>query len=315
MRRYGLLAGLEPFAPQYAGWYFFWAALAHSIQYVWVTSYFARNAPGFPGLPTYLGKALLAGSAAWCVPALLFAPDVLGRLPYDAGLGALVAAVVNLHHFVLDGAIWKLRDGRIARVLIRSEAAAAAAPIDAPPRRPWRPAAWAVGAVSLAVFVLAYTETEFGLNKAAARGDVPRMRTALDRLDGLGRESAQHQLQFGRILAQRGDTAGALRAYQQSIRLFPTPDAWIALGDALETNGQLERAREAFDEALALAPEMPSLVYRAATLAGKSGDAERARALLEKAVALDPERKLYRVALERYREHPDDLPLAAEATP
>ena len=32
----------------------------------------------------------------------------------------LVASVVNLHHFVLDGAIWKLRDGRVARVLLRT---------------------------------------------------------------------------------------------------------------------------------------------------------------------------------------------------
>jgi tetratricopeptide (TPR) repeat protein len=314
MRRYGLLAGVEPFAPQYAGWYFFWDALAHSIQYVWVTSYFARSAPGFTGLPTYLGKALLAGSAAWSVPALLFAPDLLGRIPYDAGLGALVAAVVNLHHFVLDGAIWKLRDGRIARVLIRNEAAAAPAPIDAPRRRPWALAAWAVGAASLAVFLASYFETEFGLNKAAARGDVPRMRTALARLDGLGRESAQNHLQFGRILAARGDAAGALREYQRSLDLFEMPDAWIALSETYEGNGNLSKARDALDRALAMLPESAPLLYRSATLASKSGDVESARALLERAVALDPERKLYRVALERYRTEGGELP-AAEATP
>jgi tetratricopeptide (TPR) repeat protein len=283
------------------------------VQYCWVTSYFARSAPGFSGVIPYLARALLAGAAIWTVPALLFAPGWLGSVPFEAGLGALVASVVNLHHFVLDGAIWKLRDGRIARVLIRSEAASAPAPIEAPRRRPWRLAAWAVGAASLAIFVLAYSETEFGLNKAAARGDVTRMRTALARLDGIGRESALHQLQFGRILAQRRDAGGALRAYQESIRLFPTPDAWIALGDVLESEGQLEHAREAFDQALVLAPTMPSLVYRAATLAGKSGDAERARTLLEKAVELDPGRKLYRVALERYRKA-GEIP-AAEATP
>jgi hypothetical protein len=35
------------------------------------------------------------------------------------GLGLLTASIVNLHHFVLDGAIWTLRDGRVARMLLR----------------------------------------------------------------------------------------------------------------------------------------------------------------------------------------------------
>ena len=62
------------------------------------------------------------GAALWILPALLFAPGALGDLPYDAGLLVMIAAAVNVHHFILDGAIWKLRDGRIARILIRDPA-------------------------------------------------------------------------------------------------------------------------------------------------------------------------------------------------
>ena len=62
---------------------------------------------------------MLAGAAIWTAPVLLLAPGVFGRVPYDLGLSALVAAAVNLHHFVLDGAIWKLRDGRVARIPLR----------------------------------------------------------------------------------------------------------------------------------------------------------------------------------------------------
>jgi tetratricopeptide (TPR) repeat protein len=301
MRRFGLLGGLEPFAPQYAGWYFFWAALGHSIQYVWVTSYFARNAPGFPGLPPYLGKALLAGTAIWGIPALLFAPGVLGRIPYDAGLGALIAAVVNLHHFVLDGAIWKLRDGRIARILVRSERAAEPEPIG-PPRRRWlAPALLGAGAIACAALVFAEFEMEFGLRRAYDRADVSRMRTALDRLDWMGRESANNHLQLGRVLAARGEAGGAIREYQSSIQLFPMPDAWVALAEILEQQGAIGPAREAIEKAVELAPQSAPIAYRAAGLATKAKDPDRARALLERAVALDPERKLYQVALENLR--------------
>jgi len=230
MRRFGFLSTLEPFRPEHAGWYFFWAALGHSIQYMWVTSYFARSAPGYTGQGRFLAKALLAGSAVWCVPALLFAPGVLGRIPYDVGLAALVASVVNLHHFVLDGAIWKLRDGRIARILIRAEPRDVAAPASAGFARGWL-AMWAVGAASLLVFVLSYAETEFGLRRASQRQDVARMRSALERLEWMGRASAQNHLTFGRLLAGRGDHAAAEHELRRSIELHPMPEAWIALGD------------------------------------------------------------------------------------
>jgi len=316
MRRYGLLANLEPFAPQYAGWYFFWAALAHSIQYVWVTSYFARSATGYSGLGSYLGKTLLAGAAVWCIPGLLFAPDLLGRLPYDAGLGALIAAVVNLHHFVLDGAIWKLRDGRIARILLRTDARPApVAPGPRPQRlRPLAAVAWSVGAVSLGIMIAAYYEGEFGLRRAYERGDVTRMKTALTRLDRIGRESANNHLQMGRILAARRDVPGALREFQRSVTLHATPDAWASMSETLDGAGKLREAREAMERALELAPSSGPIIYRAAGLASRSGDVERAQILLQRAVELDPERKLYRVALERARERSGELP-PAEATP
>ena len=312
MRRFGVLGGLEPFAPQYAGWYFLWAALAHSIQYVWVTSYFARSAKGFPGLAPYFGKVLLAGAAIWCVPALLFAPDLLGRIPYDAGLSALVATVVNLHHFVLDGAIWKLRDGRIARILVRSETPGGAS---APPaaRGLLRPAVavWALGALSLFVFAASFFETEIGLRTAYLRDDVARMRTALQRLDWMGRESAANHLNFGRVLAGRGDPAAAIREYQRSVELFPGPDAWIAEADALERLGRSREARTAIERALARAPDEPALLYRAGSMANRAGDRDQAIARLEKAVALDPDRKLYRVALDRLRSRGGTAPVDA----
>jgi tetratricopeptide (TPR) repeat protein len=308
MRRFGLFASVEPFAAPYAGWYFFWAALGHSIQYVWVTSYFARSAAGFPGLMPYLTKALFAGTAIWGLPALLFAPGVLGRVPYDAGLGALIASVVNLHHFVLDGAIWKLRDGRIARILVRSEASSSGAAIGVPRRRWLQPALLGIGALCCASLVFAEFETEFGLRRAYARADFGRMRTALQRLDWIGRDSATNHLAVARIQAVHGQNASAIREFQKSLRLFPTPDAWVGLAELFEKLGLLTEARDAYDNAIDVAPDSAPIAYRGAALAIKLRDTERARTLLERAVAIDPDKKLYRVALDNLNERSSDSP-------
>ena len=100
---------------------FFWIAIAHAAQYLWITSYYARKEQSAGSVPGFLGKALVAGALIWMIPALLFSPGLLGTVSYNAGLALLVAAAVNVHHFMLDGAIWKLRNGKIASILLRSK--------------------------------------------------------------------------------------------------------------------------------------------------------------------------------------------------
>ena len=97
-----------------------WVSTAHSAQYLWITAYYARRSNAREPARPFLLKSLIAGCSVQIVPALLFGPDLLGELPWDAGLAALTFAALNIHHFLLDGAIWKLRDGRIARVLLHN---------------------------------------------------------------------------------------------------------------------------------------------------------------------------------------------------
>ena len=61
----------------------------------------------------FYGKSMLAGQLLWGLPALVFAPMMIGSFSYSADVALLVASTVNLHHFVLDGAIWRLRDDRV----------------------------------------------------------------------------------------------------------------------------------------------------------------------------------------------------------
>ncbi len=36
----------------------------------------------------------------------------------------IVTAVVNIHHFILDGVVWKLRDPRVSKVLTSTQESA-----------------------------------------------------------------------------------------------------------------------------------------------------------------------------------------------
>ena len=134
-RYFSVLQGVDAFSGENVTYYFFWAAFAHAVQYLWVTSYYhRRDRPDSGGYGRYFLQALLAGTALWIVPGLLFAPELLGKVPYDAGLATLVASTINLHHFVLDGAIWKLRDGRIMMQQHLVCTAAASTPLSRLPR-------------------------------------------------------------------------------------------------------------------------------------------------------------------------------------
>jgi tetratricopeptide (TPR) repeat protein len=101
-------------------------AVMHSAQYLWITSYYARReatnetsgktARNWRPL-AYFG-VLIVGGIALFVPG----PWLASRaFHHDFASSFLIfTALVNIHHFILDGAIWKLRDGRIASLLLNS---------------------------------------------------------------------------------------------------------------------------------------------------------------------------------------------------
>src|SRR5580692_10374777 len=109
-------------------------AVMHSAQYLWITSYYARreasgetssetsseasNKPGRNWRPLAYFGVLVVGGIALFVPG----PWLASRaFHHDFTASFLIfTALVNIHHFILDGAIWKLRDGRIASLLLNS---------------------------------------------------------------------------------------------------------------------------------------------------------------------------------------------------
>jgi tetratricopeptide (TPR) repeat protein len=264
-----------------------WISAAHGVQYLWVTSYYARREDPSLRLGPYFARALLAGSAVTIFPALVFAPGLLGSVPWDVGLAILLFSVVNLHHFVLDGAIWKLRDGRVAKLLLRSaESDAPAATLPAPPRSGFRPAMAALGIVSLAVAGFDVWEREVGVNRAG--GDLDRVLRAAERLAWIGRDAPGIHTQVARILARSRRPDEAAAEYRRSLELYPTAEAWVGLGELYAAEKRWEQASKAFASALELEPDHAPALAHSGRAWLELGRPDLARDALERARALAP---------------------------
>jgi tetratricopeptide (TPR) repeat protein len=293
--------GMGPLAPEHYAYTAQWVALGHAVQYLWITRYYVeRQQPGLRAGP-FFGKALLAGAAIYGFPMLLLAPGALGSLPYESGLVTMLAGALNLHHVLLDGAIWKLRSGPVARILIRGAAEGAQAAAPARRRLPVALLVWASGAVGVALMLLGTLEFEFGFRRPAARGDLARLETAAQRLAWLGRDDPSLRALIGALRAEAGDRDGALRAFEQSLALHPTANAWVDLGVLREREGALIEALAAYQAALALQPQDVDALHYAGRAELAAGRPERARELLGEAARLAPDRPEIRRSLARAR--------------
>jgi hypothetical protein len=297
-RHFGIAQSVEPLGADFDTFYFFWIAVGHSVQYVWVTSYYARRAPGWTGLQPYLLKALLAGAVVWTLPVVLFAPGLLGRLSFDAGLGILVASTVNIHHFVLDGAIWKLRDGRVARILLRPASATGPESAGVTGRR-WRAAlVWALGVACIVITVVVKWESR-AVSSALERGDLGRAIEGTERLAWIGHDSATARRAVADDLARRGNTERAEREYQRALELHPDPVAWYRLGSLYAQAQRFEDALAAYGAGLALDPDQ-DVLHHAVGMAWLELDRpEKAREAFARAAALEPDHSIHQLMLER----------------
>jgi tetratricopeptide (TPR) repeat protein len=174
----------------------------------------------------------------------------------------LIASCVNLHHFVLDGAIWKLRDGRIARILLRGEAADQTAPLQ-PPAFGWsRALTWGLGAICAVQFTAYTLEQEFGVRRATESGDTARLEKAAQHLAWIGLETPNAALNQGILHAQRGQFPEARRSLQLSLEIHPTATAYTALGQVYAREGKLSASLTALESALELDPQNTTALHQ-----------------------------------------------------
>jgi cytochrome c-type biogenesis protein CcmH/NrfG len=239
-----------------------WVSTAHSLQYLWVTAYYAKRSPAHERAAPFLVKTLMAGTAVTILPSLLFAPDLFGRMPWDAGLAMTTFSIVNIHHFILDGAIWKLRDGGIARVLLRSTSDAEVQAGDLSRRSAVAALVWTVAGLSLVVPAMIAYEA-IGMYRDAGPD---RTSAAAWRSRWIGRETVALHLDAGAKSERAGRDREALAHYQRSIELFPIPQAWDGLARVHLRHRETARAYEVYDRAASLQPDSAQLWFRRAQL-------------------------------------------------
>jgi hypothetical protein len=210
MSGFGFDTQLVPLDRHQRAAFFVWIAAGHGIQYLWVTSYYARAAPDWHGSGRYYAKVLAAGTALWTIPTVLFAPHF--GLPEISGFFLLLASVVNIHHFVLDGAIWKLRNARVSRVLIRSDVGETDAASDGLARR----VGWSVAALGAFAAGALFWVENVSLPKALGEERPVDVVRDLDLLAWFQRDDAGLRLWAARRLEQRGDLDAAMGQYRKS---------------------------------------------------------------------------------------------------
>lgn len=282
--------------------YFVWVALGHAIQYLWITTYYARNDDRWKGYGNYLGKAFVFGNAVWAAPVLLFAPDWFRGAEYEGGLALCVAAAVNLHHFVLDGAIWKLRNPKVAAVLLRNADGDGAS--DRAPRAtsPW-PArvAWSLAVFFCVLKIVPEVELESRFPSALFHREYDRAMAILDRAAWYGRDASLLRVELANRLVQEQRFLEALPQYWRSLELEPAAHGFAAVGDLTERQIGPQQALYAYKTGLEHFPEDAELHRRMGFLLARLNRPQEALPHLEFAHHALPEDEHTRAGLERVR--------------
>lgn len=261
-------------------------AIMHSAQYLWITSYYARReASGSKSgwRPWAYFAILVAGGIALFLPGPWLASYVFH---FDFTSSFLIfTALVNLHHFILDGAIWKLRDGRIANLLLNSPARITQAATDAGGAlvrfTRWTVSATAgartlrVGSLCALVALASLDQARFALGMNTSRPTLLQRAASLNPYDGLV------QAHVARDEAAAGHAEEALAAFRRASAERPN-DAAIR-DQYLQFLISQKRLNDAFQLTNAWmqgTPQDANLLVNRGILANYLGNAAEARASL-----------------------------------
>jgi tetratricopeptide (TPR) repeat protein len=275
-------------------------AVLHSAQYLWITSYYQQREARAAGRSGWRMTAyfltLIAGGIALFIPGPWLVSYIFH---YDFTTSFLIfTALVNIHHFLLDGALWKLRDSRISSVLIGRGAKtdvgeiAGAFPTAEPAapglaRRMFSAPAFRVSLVALLFlwggmdqihFALGTDEGNLAALQRAARmnpydsmleariataetkaGQRGEAVAALSRAVAISPHNAALQHACARVMLEDGRYTEAFEHYRRMLELFPRDyDALVNYGLLAARLGHPEDAVESWEKAVDLDPGQPS---------------------------------------------------------
>jgi tetratricopeptide (TPR) repeat protein len=282
-------------------------AVMHSAQYLWITSYYARreasgetssetsNKPGRNWRPLAYFGVLVVGGIALFVPG----PWLASRaFHHDFTASFLIfTALVNIHHFILDGAIWKLRDGRIASLLLNSRgrisdvAGEAGGQLAAVGR-------WLAGSssgarslrVGAALLLLVWGTLDQARYYLALNTDDLRN---LQRAEALNSFDSSLQMRLAHRAMEEAQLPQAEAAWRRAMQANPAdPAPRQGLLQLLIDQDRFDEAFSLTEASLKYTPKDANLLVDRGLLALRQGHADQALANWDQAVAVDPRQKL-----------------------
>lgn len=270
-------------------------AVLHSTQYLWITSYYQKKEAVAGGDSNwsfwrYL-VTLIAGGIALFIPG----PWIVSRVFRNDFAASFLTftALVNIHHFILDGAIWKLRDSRIASLLLdakqksqpegtvkRSGFTAAAHWL-----RGATPAARAVRIAAVAVLFAwaAVDQLHFWWSSEA------NSLRALQRAAKLNPDDSSIQARLANAEQAAGQREAALAAIQRAASLNPASlSIQESYGRSLIEEGRDADAYAQFQKMIARWPRNADALINYGLLAHRLGHDEEALDSWQRAIDADP---------------------------
>lgn len=261
-------------------------AVLHSAQYLWITSYYQRREARAAGQSNWRSAIYLATLIAGGIALFIPGPWLVSRiLHFDFTTSFLIfTAVVNIHHFILDGALWKLRDTRIASFLIDRSAAGSAA--QALPHKAWRfrPAP-TVGLALAALLFLWGAFDQLHFAEATSDENLP----ALQRAAAMNPYDSQLQARIATADAKVGHKDEALTAYARAVAINPhNPGLQHAYARALIESGRFGEAHALYQKMLALFPRDIDALLNYGLLSMRLGHPDEAMDSWERAITVNP---------------------------
>ncbi len=104
-----------------------------------------------------------------------------------------------------------------------------------------------------------------------------------------GQPPLRNYLPYGRELQEQGLEAAAVVAFERAAKANPNASTLYRLGTLLTKSGEIARAREAFERALALKPDLAEASNDLGALLAQGGDLEAAIARFRAALAAAPD--------------------------
>jgi tetratricopeptide (TPR) repeat protein len=285
-------------------------AVMHSAQYLWITSYYARREAAGEGKRPWRAwgyfAVLIAGGIALFVPGPWLASRVFH---HDFTSSFLIfTALVNIHHFLLDGAIWKLRDGKIASLLLSSRDRISDAASGAGSRlsQGW---SWLTGTtagarqlrVGAALVLLLWGTVDQARYYLSLRADNLR---DLQRAAAMDSFDTSVQMRLARRELDEGQARLAEAAWRKAMQVNPAdPAPRQALLRFLIGQGRIDEALSLTDASLKYSPKDANLLVDRGLLEMRLGQPDQAVETWERAISADPRQMSARLYLANELDH------------